>query len=135
MTVFSETVLAGDCRALMPLHGPFDLILADPPYGDTSLAWDRRVDGFGGAQNVETGRARELKIGQNREVAARAQLLDGGGAVGGFVHGVAAAPKGFAQHGSQLVFVFDEEQGFHVTRIFPRKTAGIWSVARRCAER
>ncbi|MCQ8279984.1 site-specific DNA-methyltransferase [Acetobacteraceae bacterium KSS8] len=30
----------------MPAHGPFDLIIADPPYGDTSLAWDRRVDGW-----------------------------------------------------------------------------------------
>ena len=39
------TILTGDCRHLMPAHGPFDLILADPPYGDTSLAWDRRVDG------------------------------------------------------------------------------------------
>jgi site-specific DNA-methyltransferase (adenine-specific) len=39
------TILTGDCRHLMPAHGPFDLILADPPYGDTSLAWDRR-DGW-----------------------------------------------------------------------------------------
>lgn len=42
----ANTVLAGDCRTLMPAHGPFDLIIADPPYGDTSLAWDRRVDGW-----------------------------------------------------------------------------------------
>lgn len=40
------TILTGDCRILMPDHGPFDLILADPPYGETSLAWDRRVDGW-----------------------------------------------------------------------------------------
>lgn len=40
------TILTGDCRLLMPGHGPFDLILADPPYGDTSLIWDRRVDGW-----------------------------------------------------------------------------------------
>ncbi|MGP2492894.1 DNA-methyltransferase [Mesorhizobium sp. PUT5] len=46
MTVLTDTILAGDCRALMPAHGPFDMILADPPYGDTSLAWDRRVDGW-----------------------------------------------------------------------------------------
>ncbi len=39
-------VLAGDCRELMPPRGPFDMILADPPYGDTSLAWDRRVEGW-----------------------------------------------------------------------------------------
>ena len=31
---------------MMPFHGPFDLIIADPPYGDTSLEWDRRVSGW-----------------------------------------------------------------------------------------
>lgn len=46
MTMLSETVLAGDCRDLMPARGPFDLIIADPPDGDTSLAWDRRVAGW-----------------------------------------------------------------------------------------
>ena len=40
------TILTGDCRIVMPDHGPFNLIVADPPYGDTSLAWDRRVDGW-----------------------------------------------------------------------------------------
>lgn len=39
-------ILIGDCREIMPWHGPFDMILADPPYGDTSLAWDRRVEGW-----------------------------------------------------------------------------------------
>jgi site-specific DNA-methyltransferase (adenine-specific) len=39
-------VLHGDCRTHMAAHGPFDMILADPPYGDTSLAWDRRVNGW-----------------------------------------------------------------------------------------
>ena len=40
------TILTGDCREEMPWHAPFDMILADPPYGDTSLAWDRRVEGW-----------------------------------------------------------------------------------------
>lgn len=40
------TIITGDCRVVMPEHGPYELILADPPYGDTSLAWDRRVDGW-----------------------------------------------------------------------------------------
>lgn len=40
------TVLIGDCRVLMPPSGPFDLVFADPPYGDTSLVWDKRVDGW-----------------------------------------------------------------------------------------
>jgi site-specific DNA-methyltransferase (adenine-specific) len=30
----------------MCAEGPFDLIIADPPYGDTSLPWDRRVQGW-----------------------------------------------------------------------------------------
>lgn len=46
MTLITQTILTGDCRALMPAHGPFDMIFADPPYGDTSLAWDRRVEGW-----------------------------------------------------------------------------------------
>lgn len=40
------TVLTGDCRLVMPAHAPFDMIFADPPYGDTSLMWDRRVGGW-----------------------------------------------------------------------------------------
>lgn len=40
------TVLVGDCRAIMPGHAPFDMILADPPHGDTSLGWDRRDTGW-----------------------------------------------------------------------------------------
>jgi len=46
MTLITQTILTGDCRTLMPAHGPFDMIFADPPYGDTSLAWDRRVEGW-----------------------------------------------------------------------------------------
>src|SRR6201996_6412238 len=42
----ASRVLTGDCRTLMPSFGPFDLLLADPPYGDTSLAWDRRCEGW-----------------------------------------------------------------------------------------
>lgn len=42
----SAEVLMGDCRELMASHGPFDMIIADPPYGDTSLEWDRRVEGW-----------------------------------------------------------------------------------------
>jgi site-specific DNA-methyltransferase (adenine-specific) len=42
----SILLLTGDCRAAMAEHGPFDMILADPPYGDTSLDWDRQVRGW-----------------------------------------------------------------------------------------
>lgn len=39
-------ILTGDCRELMGAEGPFDLIVADQPYGDTALAWDRLVAGW-----------------------------------------------------------------------------------------
>lgn len=39
-------LITGDCREIMPAEGPFDMILADPPYGDTSLKWDCRVEGW-----------------------------------------------------------------------------------------
>lgn len=42
----SVRVLQGDCREVMAEHGPFDMIIADPPYGDTSLAWDKQVRGW-----------------------------------------------------------------------------------------
>ncbi len=41
-----ELVRVGDCREIMPGHGPYDMILADPPYGDTALTWDKRVNGW-----------------------------------------------------------------------------------------
>ena len=39
-------ILIGDCRVLMTNEGPFDMILADPPYGDTSLTWDKICEGW-----------------------------------------------------------------------------------------
>lgn len=38
----------GDCRAIMAALAPesVDLIIADPPYNQTSLRWDRRVTGW-----------------------------------------------------------------------------------------
>lgn len=39
-------LLTGDCREKMPARGPYDLIIADPPYGVTRLRWDRQVDGW-----------------------------------------------------------------------------------------
>lgn len=40
------TIFHGDCREILPLLGPVDLILTDPPYGDTSLEWDTRVEAW-----------------------------------------------------------------------------------------
>lgn len=43
------TIYHGDCRQIMgatELVDCADLVIADPPYGETTLAWDRRVDGW-----------------------------------------------------------------------------------------
>lgn len=41
------SVYLGDCREVLPELGvAADLILADPPYGQTSLAWDKWPDGW-----------------------------------------------------------------------------------------
>lgn len=34
------TLYCGDCRDVLPLLEPADLIVTDPPYGETSLTWD-----------------------------------------------------------------------------------------------
>jgi site-specific DNA-methyltransferase (adenine-specific) len=36
----------GDCREIAPQLDRVDLVLTDPPYGQTSLKWDRWVDGW-----------------------------------------------------------------------------------------
>ncbi len=40
------TLYCGDCREILPELGPMDLVIADPPYGDTSLPWDRVLAGW-----------------------------------------------------------------------------------------
>jgi site-specific DNA-methyltransferase (adenine-specific) len=41
------TLWHGDCREVLPRLGTrFDCAVADPPYGETSLAWDRWPDGW-----------------------------------------------------------------------------------------
>lgn len=45
----SCTIYHGDCRELLPLIelvGAADLVLTDPPYGETSLDWDEAVEGW-----------------------------------------------------------------------------------------
>lgn len=42
----SPRIMTGDCRTDLREFGPFDLLIADPPYGDTSLKWDRRCEGW-----------------------------------------------------------------------------------------
>jgi DNA modification methylase len=41
------SLFVGDCREILPALGiTADLVLADPPYGETKLAWDRWPDGW-----------------------------------------------------------------------------------------
>lgn len=40
------TIYHADCREVLPALEPVDVVIADPPYGETSLAWDRRVGGW-----------------------------------------------------------------------------------------
>ena len=42
----SVTIYNADCRDVLPTLDKVDLVLADPPYGDTSLEWDAKVDGW-----------------------------------------------------------------------------------------
>lgn len=40
------TIYCGDCREVLPTIGFMDLVLTDPPYGETSLDWDIPVRGW-----------------------------------------------------------------------------------------
>lgn len=42
----SVTLICGDWRELIPADFRADLIVTDPPYGETSLTWDRWPDGW-----------------------------------------------------------------------------------------
>ncbi|GBQ93944.1 hypothetical protein GLI01_20440 [Gluconacetobacter liquefaciens] len=59
------TLLTGDSALLMPWHGPYDMILVDPPpYGDTSLAWDRRVADWPGKAHAALRLRGQFLIGE-----------------------------------------------------------------------
>ena len=40
------TLYHGDCREVLPDLVSADLVVTDPPYGDTSLSWDKRAEGW-----------------------------------------------------------------------------------------
>lgn len=49
------TLYLGDCREVLPaLQRRFDACIADPPYGETSLPWDRWPDGWLGIVGAAT---------------------------------------------------------------------------------
>lgn len=41
-----QTLILGDCRDILGQLPAAQMALADPPYGDTALRWDRRVAGW-----------------------------------------------------------------------------------------
>ncbi len=40
------TIYHGDCREILPELDPVDVVITDPPYGETSLEWDTQVGGW-----------------------------------------------------------------------------------------
>lgn len=46
IVIGGATLYCGDSRQIMPYVGLVDAIITDPPYGETSLAWDACVDGW-----------------------------------------------------------------------------------------
>ncbi len=42
----SVTLYHGDCREIVPLLDPVDVVVTDPPYGETALKWDTWPDGW-----------------------------------------------------------------------------------------
>ncbi len=40
------TIYHGDCRDILPFLDTVDVVITDPPYGVTSLSWDRRVEAW-----------------------------------------------------------------------------------------
>ena len=40
------TLYHGDCREILASIGPVDAVVTDPPYGETSLGWDRWPEGW-----------------------------------------------------------------------------------------
>ena len=48
------TVYCGDCREILPTLGLLGAVVTDPPFGETSLEWDKRVRGWMAACEVGT---------------------------------------------------------------------------------
>lgn len=45
-TIGNATLYLGDCLEILPTLDQVDVVVTDPPYGTTSLAWDTKVDGW-----------------------------------------------------------------------------------------
>ena len=60
------------------------------------------------AQHVNSGVAGKLQIGEDHQVASRANFINRGISIRRFFDGVAGAFQSLAQHGAQLGFIFDQ---------------------------
>lgn len=71
----TTTILQGDCREIIPTlpAASVDLVLADPPYGETSLEWDRWPSGWlDGLQRAMAPHASLWVFGSQRMFIERA---------------------------------------------------------------
>src|SRR5438105_1036401 len=84
---------------------------------------------------VESVGARHLEIGHHQQMAARANFLDGGSAVGSLLDGIACTLQRLAQHGAQLVLVFHKEQRFHVLLFYHESKARLVGTRHRVRRR
>src|SRR3989304_4903492 len=69
---------------------------------------DGGVGLFGVPQDVQAGAAGKLEVGQNQQKSTRADLGDGGGAIGGLFDRIAGTLQRLAQHGGQFGVVFGQ---------------------------
>ena len=86
-------------------------------------------------QNVQPRRPRHLQIGDHQQIPARAHLLDCGGAVRRFVHGVSRALQRLPHHGAQFGFIFNKQKRFHLSRFYHESWYVQGTTAPTCAEK
>ena len=66
----------GDCRDILPHLPKVDLVLTDPPYGETAIAWDSRVSEWTSLLRMKP-RASLWCFGSMRMFMEQAQEFDG----------------------------------------------------------
>lgn len=69
-------VIQGDCRKWLPKLPAVDAVIVDPPYGQTSLEWDRPVRGWLGLVNLKPSGSVWV-FGSLRSLLANAAEFDG----------------------------------------------------------
>ncbi len=75
---------------------------------------DRGIGILRGTQYIESGRTRQLQVGNHQQVPPRANLLNRRRPVRCLLDGIAGALQRLAQHRAQFVLIFHKKKGFHV---------------------